>query len=99
VALFSAAGGVERVTIPGYPWAPQGFAYLEFKETASAVAAVEQLDGADFKGRALKVNKKGFAQQGHHITLKSFSVLHVPENLVSRPINGGSCIPFFEQSC
>ena len=55
VSLFSAAGAVERITIPGYPWAPQGYAYLEFRISSSAEAAVAQLDGADFKGRALKV--------------------------------------------
>ena len=52
---FTSAGPVARVTIPGYPMQPQGYAYLEFETVEGQAAAIETLDNTDFNGRTLKV--------------------------------------------
>jgi polyadenylate-binding protein 2 len=52
---FKSAGAVARVTIVGYPMAPQGYAYLEFESSEGKQAAIDTLDNTDFNGRTLKV--------------------------------------------
>ena len=36
---------------------PRGFAFVEFDESSSAVAAIQKLDGYDLNGRNLRVNE------------------------------------------
>ena len=55
---FKSAGAVARVTIAGYPYQPQGYAYLEFETQEGQQAAIETLDSTDFNGRTLKVGHR-----------------------------------------
>ena len=56
--LFSACGQLERVTILCDKWTgqPKGFAYIQFA-SAEGVENAVLLDGSEFKGRIIKVNK------------------------------------------
>ena len=36
---------------------PRGFAFVEFDDSSSAVAAIQKLDGYDLNGRNLRVNE------------------------------------------
>lgn len=36
---------------------PRGFGFVEMEEASSAQVAIEALDGSDFGGRSLRVNK------------------------------------------
>mmetsp|Transcript_42847 Transcript_42847/g.96916 ORF Transcript_42847/g.96916 Transcript_42847/m.96916 type:complete len:83 (+) Transcript_42847:119-367(+) len=56
--FFSSAGKVSLVTIPGHPWTglPQGYAYLKFEALEAQLKAIETLDGAEFRGRNIKVD-------------------------------------------
>uniref|UniRef100_A0A1I7TU83 RRM domain-containing protein n=1 Tax=Caenorhabditis tropicalis TaxID=1561998 RepID=A0A1I7TU83_9PELO len=56
--FFSNVGQVTNVRIvcDRETGRPRGFAFVEFADEASANKAVEQLNGADFNGRQLRVN-------------------------------------------
>ncbi|CAB03237.1 RRM domain-containing protein [Caenorhabditis elegans] len=55
---FSQAGNVSNVRIvcDRETGRPRGFAFVEFTEEAAAQRAVDQFNGVDFNGRALRVN-------------------------------------------
>lgn len=58
-AAFAQYGSVERVSIVTDRDTGQsrGFAFVEMTEAQGARNAIEQLDGAEMNGRALKVNE------------------------------------------
>jgi RNA recognition motif-containing protein len=57
--VFAEYGTVKRVTIPmdRETGRPRGFAFVEMSEDAQEDAAIEALDGAEWMGRELRVNK------------------------------------------
>ncbi|KAJ3266596.1 hypothetical protein HDU77_000147 [Chytriomyces hyalinus] len=57
--FFSKIGHVDRVSLikDRETGRPRGFSFIEMKES-DAIEAVKKLDGAEFGGRALKVNLK-----------------------------------------
>jgi RNA recognition motif-containing protein len=58
-ATFSEYGTVKRVQVPTdrETGRPRGFAFVEMGTDAEEDAAIEALDGAEWMGRDLKVNK------------------------------------------
>jgi RNA recognition motif-containing protein len=56
---FAAYGTVKRIQIPTdrETGRPRGFAFVEMSSDAEESAAIEALDGAEWAGRELKVNK------------------------------------------
>ncbi|MEO0457572.1 MAG: RNA-binding protein [Cyanobacteria bacterium P01_A01_bin.114] len=57
--VFVEYGTVKRVTLPmdRETNRPRGFAFVEMEEEAQEEAAIEALDGAEWMGRELRVNK------------------------------------------
>ncbi|AFY40457.1 RNP-1 like RNA-binding protein [[Leptolyngbya] sp. PCC 7376] len=57
--VFADYGTVKRVQIPTdrETSRPRGFAFVEMSKDEEELAAIEALDGADWMGRQLKVNK------------------------------------------
>lgn len=57
--VFAEYGTVSRVTVPmdRDTGRPRGFAFVEMEKEADENAAIEALDGAEWMGRELKVNK------------------------------------------
>lgn len=57
--VFAEYGTVKRVQVPTdrETGRPRGFAFVEMDTEAAENAAIEALDGAEWMGRALKVNK------------------------------------------
>lgn len=57
--VFSEYGTVSRVTVPTdrETGRPRGFAFVEMEKEADEDAAIEALDGAEWMGRELRVNK------------------------------------------
>lgn len=57
--IFSEYGSVSRVSLPTdrETGRPRGFAFVEMGSEAEENAAIEALDGAEWMGRDLKVNK------------------------------------------
>jgi RNA recognition motif-containing protein len=58
-AVFAEYGTVKRVQVPTdrETGRPRGFAFVEMGTEAEETAAIEALDGAEWMGRDLKVNK------------------------------------------
>ena len=58
-AAFAEYGKVSRVQLPTdrETGRPRGFAFVEMESDAQEAAAIEALDGAEWMGRDLKVNK------------------------------------------
>ncbi|MEA5507835.1 RNA-binding protein [Halotia wernerae UHCC 0503] len=58
-AVFAEYGSVKRVQIPTdrETGRVRGFAFVEMSTDAEEAAAIEALDGAEWMGRDLKVNK------------------------------------------
>lgn len=58
-AAFGEFGAVERVHIvtDRDSGQPRGFAFVEMTERSAAEAAIERLNGAEFRGRAMNVNE------------------------------------------
>lgn len=58
-AVFAEYGGVKRVQLPTdrETGRLRGFAFVEMDTEAEETAAIEALDGAEWMGRDLKVNK------------------------------------------
>lgn len=58
-AVFAEYGSVKRVQIPTdrETGRPRGFAFVEMDSEAEEAAAIEALDGAEWMGRDMKVNK------------------------------------------
>jgi RNA recognition motif-containing protein len=56
---FAEYGTVSRVQLPTdrETGRPRGFAFVEMQNDAEETAAIEALDGAEWMGRDLKVNK------------------------------------------
>ncbi|MFO5441626.1 MAG: RNA recognition motif domain-containing protein [Dolichospermum sp.] len=56
---FADYGTVSRVQVPTdrETGRPRGFAFVEMEKEAEETAAIEALDGAEWMGRDLKVNK------------------------------------------
>ncbi|MBW4614224.1 MAG: RNA-binding protein [Desmonostoc vinosum HA7617-LM4] len=56
---FAEYGTVSRVQLPTdrETGRPRGFAFVEMESDAQETAAIEALDGAEWMGRDLKVNK------------------------------------------
>jgi RNA recognition motif-containing protein len=56
---FGEYGTVNRVQLPTdrETGRPRGFAFVEMETDAQEIAAIEALDGAEWMGRDLKVNK------------------------------------------
>jgi cold-inducible RNA-binding protein len=65
-SLFENYGTVERVNLvtDRDTGRSRGFAFVEMTDTAEADRAISALDGADFEGRALKVNEARPKQPG-----------------------------------
>ncbi|MEY3298011.1 MAG: hypothetical protein RLZZ597_1271 [Cyanobacteriota bacterium] len=57
--IFAEYGSVSRVSLPTdrETGKPRGFAFVEMKSEAEEDKAIDQLDGAEWMGRQLKVNK------------------------------------------
>jgi RNA recognition motif-containing protein len=57
--VFSDYGEVSRISLPTdrETGRKRGFAFVEMKDEASEDAAIAELDGAEWLGRELKVNK------------------------------------------
>jgi RNA recognition motif-containing protein len=57
--VFSEYGAVSRVTVPTdrETGRPRGFAFVEMEKETDEDAAIEALDGAEWMGRELRVNK------------------------------------------
>ncbi|MEA5583371.1 RNA-binding protein [Nodularia harveyana UHCC-0300] len=57
--VFSDYGTVKRVQLPAdrETGRPRGFGFVEMESEAAEDAAIEALDGAEWMGRQLKVNK------------------------------------------
>lgn len=57
--VFSEYGAVSRVTVPTdrETGRPRGFAFVEMEKESDEDAAIEALDGAEWMGRELRVNK------------------------------------------
>jgi RNA recognition motif-containing protein len=58
-AVFAEYGNVKRVQLPTdrETGRPRGFGFVEMETGAEEAAAIEALDGAEWMGRNLKVNK------------------------------------------
>ncbi len=58
-SIFEDYGAVKRVVLPSdrETGRMRGFAFVEMSDDASEDKAIESLDGADWMGRTLKVNK------------------------------------------
>lgn len=58
-SVFAEYGTVKRVQIPTdrETGRPRGFGFVEMGSDAEEDAAIEALDGAEWMGRSLKVNK------------------------------------------
>ncbi len=58
-AVFAEYGSVQRVHLPTdrETGRPRGFAFVEMKSESEEAAAIEALDGAEWMGRDMKVNK------------------------------------------
>ena len=56
--LFSEVGEVREVFLPSdrQTGRPRGFAFVDFVEEASALAAIKRFDGYELGGRPLRVN-------------------------------------------
>lgn len=59
VQVFEEYGSVSRVSLPTdrETGRPRGFAFVEMAEESQEAAAIEALDGAEWMGRDLRVNK------------------------------------------
>ena len=57
--VFAEYGKVKRITLPTdrETGRPRGFAFVELEEDANEEKAIEALDGAEWMGRELRVNK------------------------------------------
>ncbi len=57
--VFAEYGTVKRAQVPTdrETGRPRGFAFVEMATDAEETAAIEALDGAEWMGRALRVNK------------------------------------------
>ena len=57
--VFADYGTVKRVTVPmdRETGRPRGFAFIEMSADAEEDAAIEALDGAEWLGREIRVNK------------------------------------------
>jgi RNA recognition motif-containing protein len=57
--IFAEYGTVSRVTVPTdrETGRPRGFAFVEMEQESDEDAAIEALDGAEWMGRELRVNK------------------------------------------
>ncbi len=57
--VFAEYGKVKRITLPAdrETGRPRGFAFVELEEEANEDKAIEALDGAEWMGRELRVNK------------------------------------------
>ena len=57
--VFADYGTVKRVTVPmdRETGRPRGFAFVEMSEDAEEDAAIEALNGAEWLGREIRVNK------------------------------------------
>lgn len=57
--VFGDYGEVKRVSLPmdRETGRPRGFGFVEMAEDAQEDKAIEELDGAEWMGRVLKVNK------------------------------------------
>lgn len=58
-SVFAEYGTVKRVQLPSdrETGRPRGFGFVEMANDAQEEAAIEALDGAEWMGRSLKVNK------------------------------------------
>lgn len=58
-AAFSEYGTVKRVQLPvdRETGRPRGFGFVDLESEAQEAAAIEALDGAEWMGRELRVNK------------------------------------------
>ena len=58
-AVFAEYGAVQRVHLPTdrETGRPRGFAFVEMSSEEEEAAAIEALDGAEWMGRDLRVNK------------------------------------------
>jgi RNA recognition motif-containing protein len=65
-SVFEDYGAVKRVVLPSdrETGRMRGFAFVEMSDDASEDKAIESLDGADWMGRTLKVNKARPKEEG-----------------------------------
>jgi RNA recognition motif-containing protein len=65
-AVFAEYGSVKRVVLPTdrETGRMRGFAFVEMSEDAQEDAAITELDGAEWMGRQLRVNKAKPKEEG-----------------------------------
>jgi RNA recognition motif-containing protein len=58
-SVFTEYGSIQRVQLPTdrETGRPRGFAFVEMNSETEETAAIEALDGAEWMGRTLRVNK------------------------------------------
>jgi RNA recognition motif-containing protein len=58
-SVFAEYGSIQRVQLPTdrETGRPRGFGFVEMNSDAEETAAIDALDGAEWMGRTLKVNK------------------------------------------
>lgn len=58
-SVFTEYGAIQRVQLPTdrETGRPRGFAFVELSNDTEETAAIDALDGAEWMGRTLKVNK------------------------------------------
>lgn len=58
-SVFAEYGEVKRITLPTdrETGRPRGFAFVEMQDESNEEKAIEALDGAEWMGRELRVNK------------------------------------------
>lgn len=72
--VFADYGTVANVKIPTdrETGRPRGFAFVEMENEADEAKAIEELDGAEWMGRDLKVNKARPPQKRNNNNRRSF---------------------------
>jgi RNA recognition motif-containing protein len=78
IEVFSEYGSVKNVTIPTdrETGRPRGFAFVEMNTDDEESAAIEALDGAEWLGRELRVNKARPRENNFSSRRSSFQSRH-----------------------
>jgi len=66
IEVFSEYGKINRVTMPidRETGKPRGFAFIEFEDESKEDSIIEELDGAEWMGREIRLNKAKARDRG-----------------------------------